>query len=410
MVIRKLLFASVLIMPGLPACSQYQKPSFCHLSTENGDLDVPNKGNQQTALLVADLDKDGINDFVVTERTAAPAAVWYRKIKTGWARYVIEPSALQIEAGSAYFDIDGDGDLDIVFGGDVHTNQVWWWENPFPNYHKDVGWNRYLIKNSGAVKHHDQLFGDFDGDGKDEVVFWNQNDSKLILAEIPDDPKKTKEWKMSAIYEWSKDSEMEQRGTYPAWRLTNEHEGLSKADIDGDGKTDIVGGGRWFKHVAGTNFQVNIIDAGYSFTRAVVGDFVEGDRPEVILVAGDGSAPLMMYQWVKGTWKSSVLIDKVIDGHSICVVDFNHDGHLDIFNAEMGLGNSQHPKARLLLGDGNGNFHVDEVLTDFGLHESLMTDLDGDGDLDILGKPYTWKAPRIDLWLNESVDRSDSGK
>ena len=27
--------------------------------------------------------------------------------------------------------------------------------------------------------------------------------------------------------------------------------------------------------------------------------------------------------------------------------------------------------------------------------------LDGDGDYDILGKPFKWKAPRLDIWLNE---------
>src|SRR3989344_7314148 len=33
----------------------------------------PNTGNQQTASLIIDVDKDGVNDFVVTERTAAPS-------------------------------------------------------------------------------------------------------------------------------------------------------------------------------------------------------------------------------------------------------------------------------------------------------------------------------------------------
>ena len=122
-------------------------------------------------------------------------------------------------------------------------------------------------------------------------------------------------------------------------------------------------------------------------------------------MAGDGSAPLMLYQWVKGTWKSTELIHEVIDGHSIAVVDFDSDGHLDIFNAEMGLGNSPNPKVRLLLGDGQGNFEVKEILSGFGLHESLMAVLDGDGDLDILGKPYSWKTPRLDIWLNDSEQK-----
>ena len=138
-----------------------------HLSSVNGDLPVPNQGNQQTATIVMDVDRNGVNDFIITERTKAPSVVWYQRIDAGWERFVIEKEALTIEAGSTYTDIDGDGDIDIVFGGDGQSNQVWWWENPYPNYNKDKAWTRRLIKDSGANKHHDQIFGDFDGDGKD---------------------------------------------------------------------------------------------------------------------------------------------------------------------------------------------------------------------------------------------------
>ena len=32
-------------------------------------------------------------------------------------------------------------------------------------------------------------------------------------------------------------------------------------------------------------------------------------------------------------------------------------------------------------------------------------DFDGDGDLDVLGKPYNWDAPRLDVWINEGPAR-----
>ncbi len=91
-----------------------------------------------------------------------------------------------------------------------------------------------------------------------------------------------------------------------------------------------------------------------------------------------------------------------IPGHSLDILDFNNDGHLDIFNAEMNLGQNPEAKCRILLGDGKGNFSVNEVITGFGMHESKIADLDGDGDYDILGKPYNWQAPRLDIWLNEA--------
>ncbi len=371
-----------------------------HLSTKNGDIAVPNPGNQQTASAVFDINKDGINDFIITERTAAPAVVAYLRTDSGWERHVVDADALHIEAGSAQTDIDGDGDIDVVFGGDYASNNVWWWENPYPDYDPNTPWKRHAIKNSGSNKHHDQLFGDFDGDGQQELVFWNQNDRMLYYAEIPENPMQ-EPWNYTAIYSYSNESEPPQRGTYPGWKGVNEHEGLAKIDIDLDGTMDIVGGGLWFKHINGTDFEAHVIDNGYAFSRSAAGDFVEGGRPEVVLVVGDGRAPLMLYEWKENEWTAKTVVDTVQDGHSIAVLDFNGDGHLDIFNAEMRLGNNPDAVTRILLGDGQGNFQDYIVHTGFGLHESQIADLDGDGNFDILGKPYTWDAPRLDIWLQE---------
>ena len=63
------------------------------------------------------------------------------------------------------------------------------------------------------------------------------------------------------------------------------------------------------------------------------------------------------------------------------------------------------PKATafILYGDGNGGFRVTEMTVGHGFHETRLADLDGDGDLDVLNKPYNWDAPRIDVWLNNGT-------
>ena len=398
------LFKSFLIITTLlllVGCAPQKKEiTWKHLSTENGDFENLNDSNQQTASALFDVNKDGIDDFIVTERTAAPAVVCYLRTDNGWDRYVVDDEALHIEAGAAWTDIDSDGDIDVVFGGDSRCNKVWWWENPYPNYEPNTPWKRWEIKSGGATKHHDQMFVDCDGDGQDELVFWNQNDRILYLAEIPQDP--TQEpWDYVSIYSYSNESEPQQRGSYPGWKGVNEHEGLFKCDIDLDGTLDIVGAGRWFKHIDGTTFEANVIDDTYAFSRSAAGDFVKGGRPEVVLVVGDGRAPLILYEWQNDEWVAKTVVDTVQDGHSIAVLDFNGDGNLDLFNAEMRLGNNPNAVTRILLGDGAGNFEDYIVHTGFGLHESRIGDLDGDGDYDILGKPYTWEAPRLDIWLQE---------
>ena len=91
------------------------------------------------------------------------------------------------------------------------------------------------------------------------------------------------------------------------------------------------------------------------------------------------------------------------DQQTCCVVfDINGDGNDDIFLGEMGSPGAG-DKARLLIwyGDGEGKFERQTVAVGQGIHEGLLGDFDGDGDLDILAKPYHHSAPRIDLYMNE---------
>ena len=375
-----------------------------HLTSKKGDLPAPNRGTEQTSATVFDIDKDGVNDFVIGERTAAPSVVWFRRGPNGWTRYVLESAALRPEAGATFGDVDGDGDLDFIGGADgagAMGNQVWWWENPYPNFRPDAAWKRHTIKASGGRKHHDLLFADVDGDGRKELVFWNQGGHCLMLARVPPDPRQAGEWPLSPIFTYTFDSEMQQRATSPPFKSVNEHEGLWLADIDGDGAPDLIGGGYWFKHRGGGRFDANPVDGGYHFSRAAAGQLIEGGRAEIVFVAGDGAGPLVMYEWIKGTWKPKILVDPVENGHSLSVVDCNGDGHLDIFCAEMRLnGGNPQSKIYLLLGDGRGNFQKTIVAQGYDLHEAKIADLDGNGTLDILGKAYNWQTPRLDIWLN----------
>ena len=389
--VRQLL--STLLFLSLPIAAQAIQLDFFHISSADGDCLESNKtlpcptssGKQQTASLVLDINGDGKNDFVITDRSTTPSVVWFERTDTGWIRHTIDDNALRIEAGGDYYDIDGDGDLDISFGGDASSNQVWWWENPAPNF--DTTWVRRIIKNDGASKHHDQLFGDFDGNGKTELVFWNQKEKKLFLAEIPTNPKSSNPWSKKAIFS----------------APTSRFEGLSKADIDRDGKLDIVAAGRWFKHTSGNNFQAEMIDKSMSFTRSSAGQIIKGGWAETVFVCGDCDGPLKMFEHKNGTWLAKTLIPKVIHGHSLQLADINSDGNLDIFVAEMRLnGKNPNGRIRILYGDGAGNFQIQEIGKGMGNHESRVADLDGDGDIDILSKPYNWKTPRVDIWLNQS--------
>jgi hypothetical protein len=363
-----------------------------HLSSLQGDLPAANVG-EQVSTLILDIDQDGTNDFVIAG-WGKPSMVWFRRTEDGWNKYLLDSGTEYIEAGGDFADIDGDGDLDIVQGGDWRTlKEVWWWENPAPDFNSEESWNRFLVKNTdeGGMAHHDQIFGDFDGDGIQELVFWNTNVCKLFIAEIPDDPKNASVWDLHLIHQF----EIPEEGKY---------EGLAKGDIDLDGKMDIVGGGYWFKHIEGHEFEVLPIDPPYYGSRSGVGDLIEGGYPEVVLSSGDHVNSLNLYEFDGENWQKGVLFDEVVHGQTLQMDDIDGEGHVDNFCAEMaewGETTRDEAKAWILYGDGKGGFTEDVLSEGVCHHESKIGDLDGDGDMDILGKSFIQNGSPLHIWLNE---------
>src|SRR6185437_15665186 len=110
-------------------------------------------------------------------------------------------------------------------------------------------------------------------------------------------------------------------------------------------------------------------------------------------------------------WEGRKLLDRdMIHGHTLELGDVNGDGNLDMLAAEQGKWNRgpqrlDNPDATswILYGDGKGGFNTSVLDEHEGWHDSKLADADGDGDLDVVQKPYTWDAPRIDVWLNHGT-------
>ncbi len=382
-----LVAAAALAFPSV-VMSQGGQVQWTHLSSTFGDIPTPPGGPDQTAALVGDLNNDGQNDFIIGSRGAGNSVVGYLGAGASWSLITIEAGQLAPEAGGSLFDIYSDGNLDVGFGQDFSGPNVWWWENPFPNINPSVPWVRRLIKDSFGKMHHDQGFGDFDGDGAAEFATWITLESRMRIYEIPATPLTTSPWPDFV--------DVSMVGVKP--------EGLDVADIDRNGTEDIIVGGYWLRYDGAKNYTPMAIDPGYTSARTIARDFIPGGYLEVFQNSGDTDGPFNFYEFDGTNWNATTLIPLVQHGHSLEAGDFNRDGNLDVFTAEMGNpGAGLNAKMWIGWGDGSGDFALELISTGLANHMSRATDLDGDSDIDLLLKPYSLGSPRVDIFLGDPV-------
>ncbi len=369
------------------------------ISSEDGTVSLSWKTTQQTGSLSVDIDKDGIEEFVMAGRGQATSIIYLKFDRAiGWREFAVEKEALPLETGGTFYDIDSDGDNDLVFGGDTQSNKIWWWENPAPFFNPNVPWHRFEIKTDGENQHQDIVFGDFKQTGKAQLAFWNQGAKTLFVANIPSEVRSEK-WIFEPVFVADKD--------------TKNTKGCVAADVDGDGNKDIVAGNYWFKYVDGKFKPTKVGEAG---GRVVAAKFRAGKKVQLVFAPSDDKGRLMLYECtgsaeISANWKDRDLIGRELShAHTLEAADINDDGNLDIFCTEMvkwdeksTTDNNPNAEAFILYGDGKGGFTKTVFQTGSDFHEGKLTDIDGDGDFDIISKSYIWKTPRVEMWLQNGT-------
>lgn len=319
-----------------------------------------------------DVDNDGDLDFISGRQFGD--VLWFENQMTGrWVQHLIGEKA-KTDVGGVAFDVDGDGWVDQVSGGT-------WFRNPGDPRAAEQ-WERF---ENGATPTHDNLAADINGDGKLDLVSILDK-AGVFWYGIPTDP--TQKWiehKVLGV-------------TDPQC-----HGGIVVGDIDGDGDLDIARVDRWLENADGKG---EAWLEHHAFHFGTVGPWGIQTRAKLVDVDRDGDLDLIQAEgdvldgrvaWFEnlhgnGTdWERHLIKSPghKQDFHSICVADFDNDGDVDIFSGGGPLTVGEHVWFIWENADGKGQTWKEHIIQrGLRTHESVSGDVDGDGDIDILTKPW----------------------
>ncbi len=282
-------------------------------------------------------------------------------------------------------DVDNDGDIDVL-GAAIFADDITWWENLDGT---GLVWFEHIV--DGEYDGVQSVYAaDMDGDGDidvlgaaysvDEITWWENLDGNGLS------------WAEHVVDE-------NFNGCRKAYA----------ADVDGDGDMDVLGAASssdmiaWWENLDGTglNWSEHIVDEMYNYAHCVFTADVNGDGNMDVLGAAciDG---IVWWENLDGTglnWSEHV-VDEMFDcAVNVYAADVDNDGDIDVLGAARNV-NDTDDIAWWENVDGDGLNWSEHSLDEnydgaWGVH---ATDMDGDGDVDILSSAQ--HAQEITYWEN----------
>ncbi|MGH9449119.1 MAG: FG-GAP repeat domain-containing protein [Terriglobia bacterium] len=359
---------------------------------------------------VIDMNGDGRPDIVSGaywyENPGTSGVEWKRhqwRYVTVWPFNIAGESKIEFVADCAEFaiDVNHDGALDVVTAG-WQTDGVFWYENPKK---PDAFWEPHLICHSRATE--GMVHADINGDGVADLAMAHYSPSSLIWINFAG-PKPV---------------------VHHVGGKTADGHGVGVADITGNGKADILSVHGWLENVDADHDKWNwhpeweLDEAGFP----IIGYDVNGDgKMDIIYGHGHSFGLYWLEQKVSGgrrTWTRRLIDDSFSEAHALKLADIDGDGEPELITGKRYRGD---PDPGLYEPLCIFYYKLDRRTATFtrfpvsynGTAEIgtqiIVTDIDGDGDQDILVAGKTgvhWlenlrvdkvppKLREMELWLN----------
>lgn len=344
--------------------------------------DDPLAAQKITDIEIVDIDGDGKLDvWVPGEGNPSDYQMaWYKA--PDWQRF---PIARGDYGSGGWGDIDGDGDMDLAVN---HSGHFVWFENIGNLEQPD--WSEHEV--TGQFTSDTTKFADFNADGYLDMIC-------LTFG--------------SEVYYLPGPVDLESGGwtLYKLGQSSARRAGGTLADIDRDGDLDVLWGNGWLENPGNptqTPWTDRTIDSDWpKEAQGIVADLDGDGRPDVVLSGEESGAGVAWYRAPvnpkTGIWTKNVVVSSGYQGvHSLQLADFDADGDLDVFAAEMHQGNDPDKVAIFENVDISSNTWTEHIIATTGSHKAKVGDLDGDGDLDIVGK--NWNNDqyplRVEMWKN----------
>ncbi len=276
-------------------------------------------------------------------------------------------------------DLDGDGDMDVL-GAFANADKIVWHENT-----DGLGtFGSQRIIDVGADGASSVFTADLDGDGDIDVL--------AVLSKSFGDDK-------IAWYE-----NMDGGGTFGPQRIiTTELNALPSvfaADLDGDGDMDVLSSSlfdskiAWYENTdgLGTFGPQQTITTNAAGARSVFSADLDGDGDADVLSASFGDNKIAWYENIdgRGTFgPQRVITTAANQAATVFAADMDGDGDIDVLSTHEREGRTRGGITWYENIDGLGTFGPQRVIIEiFGERVvALASDLDGDGDTDVLSVP-----------------------